>query len=112
MISASAIGYYGLGNRSGLDESSSTNPSFTQDLCQQWEEALKVKDMGVRVVISRLGVLLARDSGFIKRTWPVFYSGLGGKVGHGKQYFLGYVQDVVAAFKHFIINNIRKVFTI
>jgi uncharacterized protein len=107
MISASAIGYYGSGIRRGLTEGSSVNSSFTHDLCHQWEkEALRAEDMGVRVVISRLGVLLAKDSGFIKRTWPVFVSGLGGKIGHGKQYFSWvHVHDVISAFQYFIHQN-------
>lgn len=87
MISGSAIGWYGAQDEKPLTEEDSFNPEFTHDLCQQWEDAAgAVIDLGIRLCIIRMGVVLGRDGGVLKRMLPPFYFGLGGRIGTGRQY--------------------------
>jgi uncharacterized protein (TIGR01777 family) len=56
----------------------------------------------VRVCIARLGVVLGNGGGFIHQMLPTFRSGLGGKIGDGKQYIswihLSDVINIIALF--------------
>jgi len=106
IVSASAVGFYGNYNNETLDESSMGKKSFTYELCQKWEnEILKAKKHGVRVCIMRLGVVLGKEGGFIKKISLPFKLGLGGKIGSGKQFFPWiHIEDVVFGI-HFIIQN-------
>ena len=53
-----------------------------------WEaEALKAQDLGVRVVITRFGVVLGRDGGALSQMAPLFKKFLGGPIGSGVQWF-------------------------
>lgn len=110
LISASAIGYYGSHGDEMLDESSNPKDEFTHILCKKWEaEALKAEKYGVRVCITRLGVVLGKDGGALKQMLPAFKLGLGGRIGAGKQYFSWvHVYDVVAAFSFLIENQNEK----
>ncbi|MGC0371644.1 MAG: hypothetical protein DGJ47_000337 [Rickettsiaceae bacterium] len=104
LISASAIGYYGSHDAMSLDEFSSPKSSFTHDLCKAWEEeANKVKDLGVRLCITRFGVVLGKNGGFINKIHLPFKLGLGGRLGNGKQYFSWiHIDDVVKGMKYLI----------
>ena len=107
LLSASAVGYYGSGNNIILDENYKALPSFTHTLCSQWEKKAELASKyGVRVCTVRLGVVLGRDKGFIKKTYLPFSCGLGGVIGSGTQYFPWiHVDDVIAGFKHLIANG-------
>lgn len=104
MISASAIGYYGPYNGAVLDENSEPRSSFTNSLCDSWEkEACKATEEGVRVCITRFGIVLGRDGGFIKKVFVPFSLGLGGKVGDGSQIFSWiHIKDVINGIKFLI----------
>ena len=53
-----------------------------------WEaEALKAQDLGVRVVITRFGIVLGRDGGALGQMVPLFKKFLGGPIGSGVQWF-------------------------
>ena len=99
MISASAIGYYGQHGDEVLAEDGAVVPGFAQDLCQQWEnEALKAAQLGIRVCLARLGVVLDRDGGaFVEMARP-FRFGVANWMGSGRQW-LSWVHraDVIAA---------------
>ena len=87
-ISASAIGYYGAQDATELHEfSSSIHDDFTHNLCYQWElAALDAQKVGIRTCIIRLGVVLGKSGGALKKMLPAFRLGLGGRLGSGKQY--------------------------
>jgi uncharacterized protein (TIGR01777 family) len=106
LISASAIGYYGNQGSAIVDESSEPIEGFTNSLCAAWEnEALKAKDYGVRVCITRLGVVLGKNNGALKKILPPFKMYLGGKIGSGDQYFSWvHLDDVISVF-NFLIQN-------
>lgn len=104
LISSSAIGYYGSKSDSIFDENSRPHNEFTHQLCKKWEnEALKAEKLGVRVCITRLGVVLGKNDGVLKQMLPYFKIGLGGRIGSGKQYFSWvHIDDVISAFSFLI----------
>lgn len=106
LISASAIGYYGSQDYKMLAENSKPKDEFTHQLCKEWEsEALEAKKYGVRVCISRLGVVLGKNGGAFTQMLYAFRMGLGGKIGEGSQYFSWvHIDDVISAF-FFLIEN-------
>ncbi len=86
MISGSAVGYYGNNNEPDLDKSTNNSDDFAQYLCKKWETAAEpVKQYGVRLCILRIGLVIGRGGGFVKRMLLPFKLGLGGRLGDGKQ---------------------------
>ena len=87
LISGSAVGYYGDRADEWLTEASGGGGDFLAHLCQRWERAAQNADpLGVRVVLLRTGVVLARGGGALARMLPLFKFGMGGPVGSGAQY--------------------------
>lgn len=87
LVSASAIGYYGSRGDETLDEDSSAGGDFLADVCRQWEaEAVRGRDAGLRVVPVRIGVVLGRDGGALKKMLTPFKLGAGGVLGDGRQW--------------------------
>ena len=85
LVSASGIGYYGDTGDREVDENSPAGTGFLAEVCRAWEaEALKVRD--ARVVLLRIGLVLGREGGTMKRILPVFRAGLGGRLGSGRQW--------------------------
>ncbi len=87
LISGSAIGYFGDSGDNILTEYSDSHEDFGSRLCASWEaQALRAKAYGVRVCIIRTGLVIGKNGGFVKKMLPSFKLGLGGKLGHGKQW--------------------------
>lgn len=90
LISGSAVGYYGTHSQTPFDEESDMSSSakgFAHSLCKAWEdEAQQAKALGVRVVLLRMGPVLAKDGGILSKLLPSFYLGLGSQIGDGKQW--------------------------
>jgi uncharacterized protein len=87
LVSGSAIGYYGTSETAQFDESSSPGSDFLAEVCKQWEaEAQKVKELGVRLVILRIGIVLANGGALGKMIGP-FKMFAGGPIGSGRQWF-------------------------
>ena len=87
LVSASAIGYYGTSETATFDETSSSGNDFLAEVCQKWEaEAEKVKEAGVRLVIPRIGIVLANGGALGKMVGP-FQMFAGGPIGSGNQWF-------------------------
>lgn len=88
VISMSAIGFYGSATNAEFDENTTPTPGFTHDLCSTWEAAAnEFADKQTKVVIFRLGVVLDSDGGALKKMRPAYRMGMGGKIGHGNQWF-------------------------
>lgn len=99
MISASAIGIYGNRGEEMLTDETEGGSGFLADLCRAWEaSADPARQAGIRVVHPRIGVVLAKDGGALKKMLPLFKLCLGGKLGSGKQW-MSWVsrEDVVGA---------------
>lgn len=106
-ISGSAIGYYGSHQDTALTEESKPHKEFTHDMCLAWEEsALKAKQYGTRVCLSRTGVVLGKQGGALAKMLPFFRMGLGGRIASGRQWFSWiHIEDVVAIFLELIKNE-------
>jgi uncharacterized protein (TIGR01777 family) len=87
LVSASAVGYYGLHHAGPVDERSAAEPGrFQSDLCIAAEhEAERACGLGVRVVRLRLGLVLGRDGGVLPALALAARCGLGARIGHGRQ---------------------------
>ncbi len=115
MISGSAIGYYGCRDAMPLDEDAEPVQEFTHELCRQWEEAAApATDLGIRLCITRLGVVLGTDGGLIKRLSLPFRLCLGGRIGDGAQMMSWiHMVDLLAAFKLLLQDeSLRGVFNL
>jgi uncharacterized protein len=97
LINASAIGYYGTSETANFDETSISGNDFLAQVCQAWEaEARKVKDVGVRLVILRFGIVLG-NGGALGKMIPPFKMFAGGPIGSGRQWFSWiHVDDLVS----------------
>ena len=98
--STSAPGYYGPRGDEELTEASPPGQDFLARLAQDWEaEALKARDLGIRTVITRFGIVLGKEGGMLEQLVPVFKRFVGGPVGSGEQW-LSWIhqQDLVQAY--------------
>lgn len=88
LLSGSAVGWYGDGGERELHEDMpQVTDDFAAQLCGAWEEtAQRAEALGIRVVLLRTGLVLARDGGMLKRLMPPFKLGLGGPLGDGRQW--------------------------
>jgi uncharacterized protein len=98
IVSASAIGYYGDRSDEVLNEDSPPGKDFLSELAVEWEsEAEKAEALGIRVVRTRFGVILARDGGALPEMARPFRFGVGGKIGSGQQWISWVSLEDVAA---------------
>ncbi len=87
LVNASAIGYYGTSETATFDEESLPGEDFLAQVCLDWEaEAQKVTQLGVRLVILRLGIVLGMGGAIAKMITP-FKLFAGGPIGSGRQWF-------------------------
>ncbi len=86
LINASAIGFYGSHPETEFNEESIPGKDFLANLCQEWESIANNKPRTTRLVIVRIGIVLAKDGGALGKMLPIFRAGLGGPIGDGKQW--------------------------
>ncbi len=87
LVSASAIGCYGAGGETEMDERTAAGEGFAAVLCQAWErEAASAEALGLRVCRLRLGLVLGRGGGMLGNLLPAFRCGLGAMIGDGRQW--------------------------
>jgi uncharacterized protein (TIGR01777 family) len=110
LVSASAIGIYGDRGNETLTEESNPGTNFLAGLAQEWEaEALKSEALGIRVVVARFGIILAREGGALAKMMLPFKFGAGGKLGSGRQWMSWVMlEDVVGALKLTIENSAAR----
>ena len=106
LVSASAIGYYGDRGDETLTEESKPGTDFLAGLAQEWEaEALKAEALGIRVVLGRFGIILAREGGALPKMMLPFKIGVGGKLGSGRQWMSWVTLEDVVGILRFAIEN-------
>jgi uncharacterized protein (TIGR01777 family) len=101
-LSASAVGYYGDRGDEVLQEESPPGQGFLAEVAQEWEAATTpAQAAGSRVVLLRIGLVLARGRGALPQLLFPFRFGLGGRLGSGRQW-LSWIalSDVVEATVH------------
>lgn len=88
LVNASAVGYYGDVPDLEVTEKSPKGRGFLADTCERWEnEALRARTFGTRVVLARIGVVIDKDGGALRKFIPPFQFFAGGPLGSGKQWF-------------------------
>jgi len=99
-FSTSAVGYYGFCGDEELTEESPPGTDFLARIAIEWErEALKAQTKGVRVVITRFGIVLGEKGGALGQMIPLFKKYIGGPIGSGKQWFSWvHIKDLTEAF--------------
>lgn len=106
LVCASAVGIYGNRGDEVLTESAKPASGFLPDVCADWEaEADKAKDLGLRVVKIRIGIVLGADGGALEAMVPLFRWGLGGVLGSGKQWMSWIHVDDLARMIQFAVEN-------
>src|SRR6266478_5336462 len=106
LVSASAIGYYGDRGDETLTEDSKAGGDFLACLAQEWEaEALKARALGIRVVLVRFGIILARQGGALPKMMLPFKIGVGGKLGSGQQWMSWVALEDVVGILRLVIEN-------
>lgn len=112
-LCANAVGIYGMQNSQDATELDEDTPidfkiprDFLSEIGIRWQQALQPAiDYGMKVTITRFGVVLGKGEGVLKKLMPSFYLGLGSILGDGKQ-VLSWVDidDVVGAII-FLLNR-------
>ncbi len=105
-VSASAVGFYGDRGSELLTEQSIPGDGFLPETVILWEKAAApVSDYGIRTVLYRIGVVLAKEGGALPRMALPVKLGAGSPVGSGKQFvpFI-HIDDLCNAFL-FAIEN-------
>lgn len=106
LMNASAIGFYGPRGDEELTEDAPSGDGFLASLCREWEGAARAAErLGVRVVMPRIGVVLGRDGGALTKMLPIYRLGLGGQLGHGRQWISWIHLDDLVELLMFLMNN-------
>lgn len=88
LVNGSAVGYYGDRADGPATEADGPGSDFLAGVCAAWEaEAQRAEDLGVRVVLLRTGLVLARHGGAFPRIALPFRLFLGGPLGSGQQWW-------------------------
>ncbi len=98
-ISASAIGFYEE-STSPHYKNSVAGTGFLAELCRDWESsAMQARDLGLRTVLLRIGIVLAKESGFLSKIPPFV-------LGNGSQWMSWiHIDDVVRLIEFSTIEN-------
>jgi uncharacterized protein (TIGR01777 family) len=99
LVSQSASGFYGPRGDEPVTEHEPPGDDFLARICVDWEaEAKAAGVLGVRVALTRTGVVLADSGGALEKMLPPFKLGVGGPVAGGRQYIPWiHTDDVVGA---------------
>jgi len=105
-VTASAVGYYGVGGDEFIDEHGPAASIFQSMLCQEWEAASEgVESLGARLVKLRIGLVLGRNGGALPQLAGAVRFGLGAVLGSGRQWVSWiHIDDLVRLFE-FALDN-------
>ncbi len=109
VMSASAVGIYDTFENH--DEfSDNFSEDFLAHVCKEWEAAIApVASDKTRLAIIRLGVVLDKDQGALKKMIPPFKAGLGAIIGDGYQPFpFIHVYDLLSIIWYLYLNTSSK----
>jgi uncharacterized protein (TIGR01777 family) len=106
LVNASGVGIYGDRGDELLTEESALGSDYLADLCRDWEAAADLASpLGVRVVVLRIGVVLGKKGGALKKLRTVFRLGIGGRLGSGAQWMPWiHLEDLQAAIVHTVVS--------
>jgi uncharacterized protein (TIGR01777 family) len=104
LVSQSATGWYGPRGAERLDEDQPAGNDFLAGVVRDWEAEAR-KAPGMRVVLTRTGVVLSPEGGALERMLPFFKLGIGGPVAGGRQYVPWVHRDDVVGAMLFCLDN-------
>ncbi len=106
LVQASAVGFYGDRADETLTERSGPGDGFLARTTREWEAASTAAERcGVRRVVVRTGVVLAREGGAFPRMALPFRFGVGAILGSGRQWMPWiHLEDEIAALE-FVLEN-------
>jgi hypothetical protein len=110
-ISQSAIGFYGDRGDDVLDETSPPGPDtdFFVRVVAAWEAAADAaREVGIRVVHPRTGIVLIPGTQLLGRLVPLFKAGLGGPISNGRQWWSWITLDDQVRALRFLIDADRE----
>jgi uncharacterized protein len=106
LVSASAIGYYGSRGDETLTEDSKAGDDFLAKVAVDWEaEAKKAEALGMRVVLARFGIILAKHGGALPQMMRPFQFFVGGRMGSGQQWVSWITLDDVIGIIRYALEN-------
>lgn len=106
LVSASATGIYGDRGEEQLDETSPAGSGFLADVARAWEAGAEpLRARGTRVVNLRIGMVLDPSGGALQRMLLPFRLGLGGRLGHGRQWVSWITRDDLVAAIRFALQR-------
>lgn len=108
-VCASAIGIYGDRGDEPLTEEAGPGEGFLAGLVHDWEaEAKRAADHGLRTVMLRFGLVLAKEGGVLPRMLLPFRLGIGGILGSGRQWMSWVaLDDAVRAIEHVLAGEME-----
>ncbi len=107
-ISASAVGYYGAVTSNKIFNETDFAPNdFLGETCRLWEQTTKqFENVGIRTVIIRAGIVLAKEDGALSKMMGPVKMGIGSAIGDGKQYIPWiHIDDICNIFIKAIEND-------
>jgi uncharacterized protein len=106
-ISSSAVGYYGEAGDDWLHEDDPPGNDYLAEICIHWEAAAKIFEaLNKRVVMIRIGIVLAKDGGTLPPLLRPIYFGIAPIFGNGKQYYPWiHIEDLCRIFLFTIRNE-------
>ena len=114
-ISASATGFYGTVNTDEVfNEESEKGTDFLSAVCVEWENAAHMffkSRVAQSITIIRIGIILAKNEGALKKISQPIKLGIGAGIGSGKQYMPWiHIKDLSKVFEYTIKNNLNGVY--
>lgn len=87
LFSVSGVGYYGFHGDEMISEEEPAGSDFLAQVAKKWEEeAEKVQELGIRLVICRFGHVLGMNGGILPKLSSLAKWHLAGRWGSGKQW--------------------------
>ena len=107
-IGASATGFYKKNTKVAQVEKDHKGSDFLSDVVTKWEkESNNFMKYGIRTVLLRIGLVLSKDGGVLKKLYPIFKLFLGVPIGSGRQTISWiHIKDLVD-FIHKSIGNYK-----
>lgn len=107
LVNASAVGIYGNRHDEWLCESAPRGHGYLADLCAEWETAaLEARELGLRVVLPRIGIVIGREGSAFRKLLTIFRAGIGGRLGTGTQWMPWiHVEDMRSSIVHAVITD-------
>lgn len=106
---ASAVGYYGMITAPTVftEEDQPATNDFLVECCTLWEQSYaNVSAYTARHAVIRIGVVLSKEGGALRKMLPLFRFGLGSPLGSGQQYMPWiHLDDIAEVFYQAIFNE-------